>query len=91
MRYTHVAIGHPALQWEQLRKLEGVQLHLVNEIRTEQAAVFVLESEKEIGVSLASDLTALSGPGLAVSETPGLWLFFGNCDASRSRQPSISL
>jgi hypothetical protein len=60
MRYTHVAVGHPALQWEQLRKQEGVQLHLVNEIRTEQAAVFVLESEDQIGLSLASDLIALA-------------------------------
>ncbi|GHO91706.1 hypothetical protein KSF_017540 [Reticulibacter mediterranei] len=28
MRYAHVAIGHPALQWEQLRKPLGGQLHL---------------------------------------------------------------
>jgi hypothetical protein len=91
MSYTHVAIGHPALQWEHVQERGGAQLHLVHEIRTEQAAVFVLESEQEIGVSLAPDLATLSGSGLDLGETPGLWLFFGNCDATRARQSQISL
>jgi hypothetical protein len=82
MPYTHTVVAHPSLTSDQLKLRQGWdQLQFVGEIRTDQSATFVFESENMIGLAALNMLAC----------APEVWNFYGNCDAQSRRPQSSSL